>query len=81
LPLGPTVIIINDSEEEEQVEKKTTKVEAKAEQLVEVEQPTDFLAKPIEGGFFDVEPDSLDILVVVPTKAWSKCMMKRKGKE
>jgi hypothetical protein len=39
------------------------------------------LAKPIEGGFLDVELDSLDILVVVPTKAWSKCMMRHKGKE
>jgi hypothetical protein len=39
------------------------------------------LLKPIEGKFFDVEHDSLDIPIDVPTKAWSKCMMRHKGKE
>jgi hypothetical protein len=31
--------------------------------------------------FFDIEVDSLDIPIVVPTKAWSKYMMRHKGKE
>jgi hypothetical protein len=39
------------------------------------------LSAPIKGGFFDIELDSLDIFVDVPTKAWSKFMMKHKGKE
>jgi hypothetical protein len=39
------------------------------------------LSKSVEGGFFDVEFDSLDIPVDVPTKVWSKCMMRCKGKE
>ncbi len=63
-PPAPIVIIINDFEHEKQGEKKTTKTKTKVEQLIE------FLAKPIEGGFLDVEPDSLNILVIVPTKAW-----------
>jgi hypothetical protein len=45
------------------VEKKTTKVE-------EVEQPMDFsLLAHVEGGFFDVEVDFPNILIIVPTKA------------
>jgi hypothetical protein len=40
----------------------------------------DFLSTPVEGGFCDIEHDSLDILVVL-TKAWSKFMMRHKGKE
>ncbi len=67
--LAPTLVIISDFKEEEQVEKKTTKVEEEVEQLVKVEQLVDFSLAPIEGGFFDVEVDYFDILIVVPTKA------------
>jgi hypothetical protein len=35
----------------------------------------------VEGGFFDVELDSLDIPIVIPTKAQSKFMMRCKGEE
>jgi hypothetical protein len=35
----------------------------------------------VEGGFFDVKSRSLDILVIVPTKSWSKYMMRRKAEE
>ncbi len=31
------------------------------------EQLVDLLSEPVEGGLFDVEPNSSDILVVVPT--------------
>jgi hypothetical protein len=41
----------------------------------------DFWPTPIEGGFYDIEHDSLDILVVGPTKARSKFVMRHKGKE
>jgi hypothetical protein len=75
------VIIIIDYEEEEQVEKKTTEAEAKVEQPIEVEQSRDFSSKSIEGRFFDMEPDSIDIPIAIPTKAQSKCTMKCKGKE
>jgi hypothetical protein len=51
------IIIINDSEKEKQVEKKTT--EAEANQLVVVEQSVDILSKLVKGRFFDVEPNSL----------------------
>jgi hypothetical protein len=33
------------------------------------------------GGFFNVEVESPNILVVIPTKAWSKYMMRRMGKK
>jgi len=33
-----------------------------------------------EGGFFDMEPNSPNILIAMPTKAWSKFMMRHKGK-
>jgi hypothetical protein len=35
----------------------------------------------VEGGFFDVKVDSLNILVAIPTKSQSKYMMRCKGKE
>jgi hypothetical protein len=70
-PLPPQVIIISDFEK---VENKTTN------QPIEVEQLANFSSKLVQGGFFEVELNSLDIHVVVPTKMWSKCMMKRKGK-
>jgi hypothetical protein len=75
LPFAPTIIVINDFEEEEQVEKRVVN------QLVEVEQLVDFSLESIQGRFFDIKLDSRDIFVVMPTKAQSKCMMRRKGKE
>jgi hypothetical protein len=39
------------------------------------------LVKTSSRRVLEVEFDSLDIHVVIPTKAWSKCMMKCKGKE
>jgi hypothetical protein len=41
----------------------------------------EFLSTLIEGGFFEVEPDSPNIPIVVPTKAQSKFMMRHNGKE
>jgi hypothetical protein len=38
-----------------------------------------FSSELVEGGFFDVELESLDILVVL-AKVQSKCMMRCKGK-
>jgi len=32
-------------------------------------------------GFFDVEPDSPDIPITIPTKVRSKCMRRHKGME
>jgi hypothetical protein len=40
-----------------------------------------FSSALVEGRFFDIEADSLDIHVDISTKAWSKFMMRRKGKE
>jgi hypothetical protein len=76
-PLAPTIIIINDYEEE--VEKKVAKMEV--DQLVEVEQLIEFSSKLVQEGFFEVQLDSPNIHVVIPTKMWFKCMMKCKGKE
>ncbi len=76
-PLAPTVIIINDYEEE--VEKRVAKVEV--DQPIEIEQSTSFSSKLVQEGFFEVQLDSPNIHVVIPTKAWFKCMMRRKGKE
>jgi hypothetical protein len=65
LPLAPTIIVINDFEEEEiEVED----VDLEVPQPTEVEQPTNFSLKPIQGGLFDVEPNSLDIPIILPTK-------------
>jgi hypothetical protein len=36
---------------------------------IEVEQPTNFSLVLVEGGFFDVEIDSPNKPVVIPTKA------------
>jgi hypothetical protein len=60
---------------------KTTEVKQEAKQFSEVKQLVDFSLRPVEGGFFDVEVDSLHTHVVVPTKVQSKYMMKHKGKE
>jgi hypothetical protein len=74
-------MIINGFEEGEQVEKKTIEiVEEEVEQLIEVEQLAIVLSTSVKGGFFDVELDSLYILVV-PTKVWSKFTMRCKRKE
>ncbi len=78
-PLTFTIIIISDFKEEEQVEKKT--IEAKVDQLVEVEQSIDFSLESVEGRFFDVETNLPDIFVAIPTKVRSKCMMRHKGEE
>jgi len=56
-------------------------IEKGIEQLVEVEQLTDLSLEPIEEQYFDIDTNSPNILVVVPTKAQSKCMMRCKGKE
>jgi hypothetical protein len=74
-PPAPTIIVINDFKEEEQVERRV------ANQLVEVEQPIDFSSKLVQGGFFEVESNSFNIPISVPTKAWSKCMMRCNWKE
>jgi hypothetical protein len=79
-PLAPTFVLINDYEKEEHVERRATYKEEKAKQLIEIKQPTYFSLIPIEGGFFNVEGDSLDILVTIPTKARSKHMMRCKRK-
>jgi hypothetical protein len=79
-PLAPTFVLINDSEKEEHVERRATDKEEKAKQLIEIKQPTYFSLIPIEGGFFNVEGDSPNILVTIPTKAWSKHTMRRKRK-
>jgi hypothetical protein len=49
-------------------ENKIIEVEAKVEQCVEVEQSENFLSTLVEKGFFDMELDSPDIPIVVPTK-------------
>ncbi len=77
--LAPTFIIVTDYKEEKQIENKI--IEAEVDQPIEVEQSTNFLWKPIEGKLFNVELDSLDIPIDVPTKVRSKCMMRHKGKE
>jgi len=35
----------------------------------------------MQRGFFEVESNSLDIPIVVPTTTWFKCMMRCNGKE
>jgi hypothetical protein len=40
-----------------------------------------FSSISIKGGFFNVEANSPNILIIVPTKAQSKYMMRCKGKE
>ncbi len=76
-PPTPTFVIISDYEEEEQVEKKNYKGR-RSWTTCEVEQLVDFSSALVKGGFFDIEFDSLDIPIIVPTKAWSKYMMRHK---
>jgi len=71
----PTIIVISDFKEEEQVERRATN------QPIEVERLIKFFSKPIQWRFFEVEPNSPDIPIVVPTKARSKCMMRCNGKD
>lgn len=78
-PFKLVVIIICDFKVEEQVEKGA--IEKGIEQLTEVEQSTDLSSKPIKEQYFDIDTNSPDISIVVPTKAQSKCMMRCKGKE
>ncbi len=73
-------VIISESKEEKQVERRAIEKEKQVERLVEVEQPTKISSELVEGGLFDVEVNSHDIHVV-PTKSRSKCMMRHKGKE
>jgi len=56
-------------------------IEKGTKQLVEVEQSTDLSLEPIEEQYFDIDTNSPNIPIVVPTKAQSKCMMRCKGKE
>jgi len=56
-------------------------IEKGTKQLLEVEHSTDLSLKPIEEQYFDIDTNSPDIPVVVPTKAQFKCMMRCKGKE
>jgi hypothetical protein len=72
--------IISDFEEEGQVERRAPKKKEKIKQPIEIKQLVEFSSKTIKRGFFDVEVDSLYILVV-PTKSRSKYMMRCKGKE
>jgi hypothetical protein len=44
--------------------------------IVQVEHPTNVLSTLVEGGFFDHKTNSPTILVVIPTMAWSKFMMR-----
>ncbi len=46
------------------------------EQLVKVEQPTNLSLEPIEEQYFDINTNSPNIPVAVPTKAQSKCVMR-----
>jgi hypothetical protein len=80
-PFASIVIIINDYKEEEHIENKIIETKGEAKQLVEVEQLGDFSLEPIEGGFFDVEPNSPNIPITIPTKVRSKCMRRHEGKE
>jgi hypothetical protein len=68
----PTFVVINNSKEEEHVERKTIEKEKQVKQLVEIEQPTKFSSKLVEGGFFDIEVGSPNIPIIVPTKSQSK---------
>jgi hypothetical protein len=61
-----TIIIINEEE---------------VDQPVEVEQLANFSSKLVQEGVFEVQLDSPNIHVVIPTKRWFKCMMRHKGKE
>jgi len=56
-------------------------IEKGTKQLVEVEESTDLSLEPIEEQYFDIDTNSPDIPVVVPTKAQFKCMMRCKGKK
>ncbi len=73
-------VIINDFEEEEHVKKKTIEVEKEVEQPIEIEQLANFSLILIEGEFFDIKFDYPNIHVI-PTKAWSKYMMRHKRKK
>ncbi len=61
--------------------KNITKVEKEAEQPVEIEQLADFSLTLVKGRFFNVEANSSNIHVVVPTKMRFKFIMRCKGKE
>lgn len=77
MPLAPTVIVINDHEEEE-VEIKIIKPEVL--QPIEPKESANFSSKPVQEGFFDVFKHVPSIiLLVVPTRARFKCMMQREG--
>jgi len=79
-PLAPAFIIINESKEKH-VENKAIEEAKWAQQLVEIEQPTTFSSKPIEGGFFYIKACSPNIPIVIPTKFCSKYIMRCWGKE
>jgi hypothetical protein len=80
-PPTPTFVVTSDSkEEEEQEEIRTSK--PNVSQFVKPKGLTNVSSKSTQEGFFEVfEHASPLILVVVLTKACSKCMMKHKGKE
>jgi hypothetical protein len=40
-----------------------------------------FSLESIEEQYFDIDFSSLDVPIAVPTKAWSKCMMRHKWKK
>ncbi len=63
------------------MERRAIEEEEEVEQPIEIKQLTDFSLVLVEGGFFDVEVDSFNIPIDVPTKARSKYMMRHKGKE
>jgi hypothetical protein len=78
-PFKLVVIIISNFEAKEQVEKGA--IEKGIEQLVKVEQSTDLSLERIKEQYFDIDTNSPNIPVIVPTKAQSKCMMRCKGKK
>ncbi len=63
------------------MERRAIEEEEGVDRHIEIKQLIDFSLVLVEGGFFDVEVDFLNIFIVVPTKAWSKYMMRHKGKE
>jgi hypothetical protein len=70
---SPTTSTYNSKEEE---------VEPRDSQLVELKQSINFSLELVQEGLFEVfKPIPSIILVDVPTKAHSKCMMRHKRKE
>jgi hypothetical protein len=67
--------------EEESVENKTKEEAQWVQQPLEAKQLVTFSFKTVERGSFNVEVNSLNVLIVIPTKSCSKYMMRCRGKE